>query len=209
MHSFLLLSFLIAIVLVSMAIADMDLDEFSAQRDAIAEDVRARAYEKAGRKYDSGEFSADKYHEERMKRHRDELKDISGRRHRSRSHEDRTRDDKEANYKHREFLRSRKDETVSRIHAAGFHDHEKAELAAKMEELHAHEMTLADSRLQIVLDFEGVRDMHDKAERRAYLDERKARREKQREKDEVTREKIKKIREHVDGRLRAAERGEL
>jgi hypothetical protein len=80
---------------------------------------------------------------------------------------------------------------------------------AKMEELHAHEMQLADSRLQIVLDFEPVRDMHNKEERRAYLDERKARREVQREKDNVTREKIKVIRTHVDNRLRAAERGEL
>jgi hypothetical protein len=134
---------------------------------------------------------------------------MSSKRHRSRSHEDRIRDDKESNFKHRDFLRSRRDDYIGRIQKAGFTDEEKQELSDKMEELHNHELTLADSRLQIVLDFEPVRDMHDKEERREYLDDRKRRREIQREKDNETREKIKVIRTHVDNRLRAAERGEL
>jgi len=148
--------------------------------------------------------------EDRIRSRRDDVHDMKKRRRSSSSHEERIKNDKEDNYKHREFLRKRKNDVVGRIQkAALFAPEEKETLSQKMEELHAHEMTLADSRLQIVLDFEGVRDMHDKEERRAYLDERRARREKQREKDNVTREKIKEIREHVDARLREAERVEL
>jgi len=142
--------------------------------------------------------------QERMKERRDNSRES---RRSPRNHEERTKFEKEDNMKHREFLRKRADDMHGRISQAGFDEKEIMLLKKHIEELHSHELKLADSRLQITLDFEGVREMTDKVKRRKYLDEKRRKREIQREKDNVIRERIKEIRDHLDNRLREKERG--
>lgn len=148
--------------------------------------------------------------EERMKSRRDSHRDAA-RHHREapRSHADRTKMEKEQHEKHREFLLNRKTDFLGRINKANFDPEEAVLLRREAEELHTAENTLVDTRLQITLDFEGVRDITDKVKRREYLDMTKKRREERREVDNVTRERIRELREHIENRLREVERNEL
>lgn len=115
--------------------------------------------------------------EERRRARPDRRADIGRHRDAPRSHEDRAKMEKEQHEKHREFLGKRKDDFLARIERDGFDAEEATTLKADVHELHRLENTLVDSRMQITLDFEGVRDITDKVKRREYLDQTKKRRE--------------------------------
>ena len=139
--------------------ADRD-DLRSRREDRHAEELRARM-------------------EERRRSRPDRRADFGHHRDGPRSHEDRAKNEKEQHEKHREFLGKRKDDFLARIERDGFGAEEAASLTADVHELHRLENTLVDSRMQITLDFEGVRDITDKVKRREYLDRTKKRREEQ------------------------------